>query len=178
MAEQFEPQSPMWWLDRLGRQLLKRGELIRKYEAYYAGEHTQRFMTDRFREAFGGLFRNFSDNWCELVVDACEERLKVEGFRFGDDPKADVDAWQLWQANYLDADSKIGHTEALKNGIDYTWIEPGEPPQGRRRVEDVAGRRRASPRRGPHPRRNVHVGVGPAGERHRQAVAHSHEVSG
>lgn len=128
MAEQFEPQSPMWWLDRLGRQLLKRGELIRKYEAYYAGDHTQRFMTDRFREAFGGLFRNFSDNWCELVVDACEERLKVEGFRFGDDPKADVDAWQLWQANYLDADSKIGHTEALKNGIDYTWIEPGEPP--------------------------------------------------
>lgn len=122
MASNLEAGSPQWWLDRLGKRLWDRQPEIRRQEAYYEGVHPLKFMTDRFRDAFGGMFRQFADNWLELVVDAVEERLKVEGFRFGDDPAADGDAWRIWQENNLDAESRIAHSEALKHGVAFLLV--------------------------------------------------------
>jgi hypothetical protein len=108
-----EPGTPLWWVDRLATQLRERRPGIEKADAYYRGDHPLVFASEKFRIAFGGLFGGFADNWCELVVDAVEERLNVEGFRFGDDRKGDRDAWAIWQRNGLDADSQIAHTEML-----------------------------------------------------------------
>src|SRR5262249_47838288 len=88
------------------------------------------FATAKFREVFGMLFSAFSDNWCDLVVDASAERLRVDGFRFGDDEKGDKDAWELWQRNGLDAESELAHTEAIKLGAAYALVardDAGEP---------------------------------------------------
>lgn len=90
------------------------------------------FATEKFRQAFGDLFKDFADNWCDLVVDAVEERLNVEGFRLGSSPAGDDKAWSIWQANGLDAMSQIAHTEGLINGIVYALVDPfitvnGEP---------------------------------------------------
>jgi hypothetical protein len=83
------------------------------FHAYYQGVQRLAFATSKWRETFGGLFNELADNWCQLVVDASVERLSVVGFRFGpEDEDADTDAWDLWQANYLDADSTLAHTEA------------------------------------------------------------------
>src|SRR6185312_4357732 len=98
----------------LADKLDERLPAIERYAAYYQGQHRIAFATSKWRETFGSLFAELSDNWCQLVVDASVERLKVIGFRFGsvDDEVADDDAWGLWQANYLDADSTLAHTEA------------------------------------------------------------------
>jgi hypothetical protein len=99
------------------------------YQDYYDGDHPLLFASEKWRRAFGGLFHEFSDNWCALVVDAVEERLDVEGFRFGSD-EGDDDAWAIWQANGLDADSQIAHTDALIHGVSYAlvwWDEDGQP---------------------------------------------------
>src|SRR4051794_12583580 len=40
-------------------------------------------------------------NWPRLVVDAVDERLDVEGFRYPDSDSADDDLWRVWQANDL-----------------------------------------------------------------------------
>jgi hypothetical protein len=102
---------------------------VLRYAAYYQGEQRLAFATSKWRETFGALFAELSDNWCQLVVDASVERLKVEGFRFGpSDQDADDEAWQLWQANYLDADSTLAHTEASKTGIAYLLVLPGDDP--------------------------------------------------
>lgn len=120
-----------YWLSRLSAALDEREERILTYEEYYRGAHPLQFASSKYRETFGSLFSEFADNWCPLVVDACVERLKVIGFRFGAEggEAADRDAWNLWQANYLDADSGLAHLEAVKTGESYLIVEPGEPPR-------------------------------------------------
>lgn len=119
------PRSPEVWLDRLAGQLAGRQALIERYEAYYSGEHPLVFATEPFREAFGQLFGPFADNWCETVVSATEERLNVVGFRFGDSPEADNGAWEIWQANQMDSEAQLAHTEALICSVAYALVWPG-----------------------------------------------------
>ncbi|HVL82616.1 MAG TPA: phage portal protein [Actinomycetota bacterium] len=126
MTEIYEPGHPLWWVRRLEERLASRRGHLERYAHYYAGDHDLQFATEKFREAFGGLFRHFADNWCDLVVDAVEERLNVDGFRLGDDPAGDKGAWEIWQRNQLDADSQIAHTEALVHGISYALVWWGE----------------------------------------------------
>jgi hypothetical protein len=100
------------------------------YGDYYKGHHRIAFATSKWRETFGALFDELSDNWCQVIVDACVERLQVEGFRFGpSDQAADEEAWQLWQENYLDADSSLAHAEACTTGLAYTLVLPGDDPE-------------------------------------------------
>lgn len=116
------------WLAKLTKMQRARLPKLRRLEAYYAGDHPLEFASQQFREAFGGLFDEFSDNWCESVVNATEERLNVVGFRFGPDPAADAEAWRIWQDNRLDSESMIAHTESLIAGEAYALVWPTEDP--------------------------------------------------
>lgn len=117
--------------DALLEALGARQSALKRFDDYYTGRHKLLFATIKFRETFGNLFQSFSDNWCDLVVDASAERLRVDGFRFGgEDAQADTDAWELWQRNGLDAESELAHTEAIKLGCAYALVYPddgGEP---------------------------------------------------
>ena len=109
----------------LYRDLNARQPDIDRYNDYYDGKHRLAFASEKFRNAFGGMFREFADNWCDLVPDAVEERLNVEGFRFGiDSDTGDRDAWRMWQANSLDAESQLAHTEALVTGEGFVMVGP------------------------------------------------------
>jgi hypothetical protein len=101
-------------LARLDMELQGRQAELELLNDYYIGRHPLAFASEKFQNAFGGLFVEFADNWCDLVVDATEERLNVDGFRFGEaGAAADDQAWRFWQENNLDADSQVGHAEAL-----------------------------------------------------------------
>lgn len=103
--------------------------MVERYDRYYLGFQRVAFATSKWRETFGALFKELADNWAQLVVDACVERLQVEGFRFGPSSDgADEAAWALWQANHLDADSSLAHTESGKSGIAYLLVTPGTDP--------------------------------------------------
>lgn len=122
------PTTPAGWLAYLEQKLADQQRQIQLYEDYYAGRHRLAFATLKFRQSFGWLFKALADNWCEIVVDAPVERLFVEGFRFGSTEPADQDAWAIWQANALDSESVMAHTEAVKDGRAYIIVGP--PPQG------------------------------------------------
>lgn len=100
---------------------------LMRLDHYYRGNHPLAFASKRFKEAFGGLFATFADNWVPLVVDACRQRLHVTGFRFGD-TDGDNEAWRIWQSNFLDADSDILHTDAMVFGRAYASVGYGESP--------------------------------------------------
>jgi hypothetical protein len=103
---------------------------LRTLADYYAGRQPMRFATAKFQEAFGGLFKASAVNWCPLVVAAVLERLRITGFRNGNEA-GDKRAWEIWQYNNLDADSDIAHLEALKFCRAYVMVGPGgegEPP--------------------------------------------------
>lgn len=106
---------------KLDEALDERAHAIEVYSNYYEGQQRLLYSSEKWRRAFGGLFTQFSDNWCALVVDAVEERLDVQGFRFGD-TAGDDDAWAIWQRNGLDADSQIAHEEALIYGVSYALV--------------------------------------------------------
>lgn len=120
----------------LSTRLAARQAGITTADEYYRGDHPLAFASAKFQAAFGGLFGEFADNWCDLVVDATEERLNVTGFRFGvgtgaeSDRAADGDAWQIWQTNQLDQDAQIAHTEALICGRSFVLVwadDDGQP---------------------------------------------------
>src|SRR5215467_9680298 len=118
-------RSPAMWRDVLLAQLATRLSDIKRCDEYYRGEHRMAFTTSQFRQTFGNLFAAFADNWCDLVVDASAERLRVEGFRFGDD-SADDSAWEIWQRNGLDAESDMAHTDSIKLGTTYALVGPDD----------------------------------------------------
>lgn len=107
------PVSPADWADYLGGKLDGQAVEAAKWNDYYDGIHQSLFTQEKTKRAFGTLLDAFADNFCGLVVDSVSERLKVDGFRMTDDPAADVDAWRIWQANDMDAQAGIAHTEAL-----------------------------------------------------------------
>lgn len=116
--------TPDVWRDRLVRRLDARWARIKKYDAYYEGDQALAYATRKFREVYGGLFSALADNWMKIVVDSSVERLRVQGFRFGEDQDADKDAWAIWQANNLDGQANMLHTEAVKLCEAYWMVEP------------------------------------------------------
>ena len=116
--------TPEDWLEKLTAAQASRKDSLEQFDAYYRGDHPLAFATREFLEAFGGLFGAFSDNWCETVVNAVEERLCVTGFRFGNTQDADRAAWEIWQRNGLDLESNMAHLEALIYGVSYALVWP------------------------------------------------------
>ncbi len=134
------PEDSARLIARLGGRLDERHDRLQKYDDYYQGVQRLTFATSKFRQTFGSLFSAFSDNFCDLVVDAVEERLDVEGFRVGRAKgekltgglnEAEQTAWRIWQANQLDAYSQIAHTEALIKEQSYVlvWAGTGDTPE-------------------------------------------------
>jgi hypothetical protein len=128
MADLLPSQSPEWWIARLWARLDERSQRIRLYEDYYEGRHRLRFTTLKARETFGDEFRGFADNFCALVVDAVEERLKVRGFRVGGQSQLDPDLARMWGANDMDEQASMAHVDALVNEMSYAivWVDPAD----------------------------------------------------
>lgn len=71
-----------------------------------------------------------------LYVDAVAERLAIEGFTLGDNSEGDTEEsdqeandllWDWWQANDLDVEATLGHTDALVHGRSYITIAAPDP---------------------------------------------------
>lgn len=118
------PLSPEWWIDRLYKRLVTRRDEIEFFDDYYSGNHPLPWIAPQARDEFRRIVKMTRSNYMGLVVDATSERIRVEGFRFGDDTSADKDAWRIWQANNLDADSDMAWLEALISGVSYFHVAP------------------------------------------------------
>lgn len=132
------PGTSLWWIDRLSRRMLQRNRTLSALRAYYRGEQdTWRLTSEAHRSAFGRLFDGLKSNLALPIVDAVEQRLTVEGFRFVNDEAGERKAWRLWQESGLDADSKLAHTEALSVGECpvIVWRDP-DATEPRITVED------------------------------------------
>lgn len=107
------PHQAAGLVDELHTELLNRQPLIEKYDNYYAGQQKLKYASQEFAEAFGGLFTDFADNWCGVVVDAKAERLEVVGFRADGERENDRKTWDLWRSMELDAISNAAFLDTL-----------------------------------------------------------------
>lgn len=116
--------DPVRMAANFDEQLDQRAAPIDRLWDYYRGRAKLLYATVKFRQNFGRLLSEISDNWCGVVVESSVERLRVTGFRFGRDEVADEEAWDIWQASSLDADQVLAHEEASVSSLCYLLVEP------------------------------------------------------
>lgn len=126
MIETSVPLSPGWWLARLMGKLEQKRPDYQLLWDYYTGDALIAPLnpSKAVREAYRRLMYMSRTNFAELVVEAVRERMKVVGFRTGadSDDLGDKEAWRIWQANELDADSGMLHRAKLVMGDAYAII--------------------------------------------------------
>lgn len=80
-------------------------------------------------EEFRGLQNRSPSPWADRIVTAVSDQLYVDGFFSGQNTDPDEFAWDLWQANGLDALQTVVHDDALAFGKTYTAVLPGDDAQ-------------------------------------------------
>lgn len=118
-----------------------RAPQVRALEDYREGNHPlPPFVQDTgLTKAYRTLMQLSGSNWPGLIIGSVEERLEVQGVRFGDE-EADQDAWAIWQANGLDAESSMLHDSTLTAGRGYAiiWGDGATDPQPRVTLEHAS----------------------------------------
>lgn len=113
----------------LENELIRRRGDIDRYNRYYRGQHPLKFASPEFAKFHGDRYRDFSDNWTQVVADSPVERLTVTGFLADGETSADKDLWRVWQINGLDADSQLGFLGAVTGARCFVlvWGDPDDP---------------------------------------------------
>ncbi len=129
-----------FWVERLGPKLATQAGKVALYTSYYDGDHPLPEIADeakriRYQAKFAALMKESRTNWMKLVVEAVQERLRVNGVRFGDDPAGNDAAETIWQRNHLDKYSAIAHREALKTGQTYVSVWPARDNSDLARIQ-------------------------------------------
>jgi hypothetical protein len=125
--------SPVEMVNKLYEKLQRRSTDIATRDAYYAGEQSLKFASDKFREFHQHRYTGWSDNWCGVVANSPSERLEVVGFRT--DKEAGQSAlertlWDTWLRNDMEAQSSQGFLESLIAGRSFVtvWGDPDGQP--------------------------------------------------
>lgn len=109
------------WLAEAEQQ---RQENIVMARNYFDGDHDAK-LTERQKEF---LFHNrkgeerFAVNYCAMIVKAVYERLIVKAFKSENEDLAGW-AWDLWQANRMDAKQIDVHRSAIRDGETFVFVE-------------------------------------------------------
>ena len=119
-------ETPVEVVRRLHAKITNRKANADKWSSYYEGKRPLLYTTAEFREMSGGLFDDFSDNWCQVVPDAVVERLDVLGFRL-EDGTLDKDAMRAWRRNECDVEFSLAALESLisKRSFGLVWKPDG-----------------------------------------------------
>jgi hypothetical protein len=91
---------------------------------YYDGNQPLVYANERLREVFAGVQVRFLENWCAVVIDACKERLQLNGVTAPDAVQEVVQA--IWDTNQLGLESDDLHEAALVTGEAYLVVWPDE----------------------------------------------------
>lgn len=110
MALDLEPDA---WLKRLIRMHDAEMSDLRLMDSYYEGTQPLSYLAPEIQSELNDRMRQLIINWPQLIVDALDERLDIEGFRYADSERTETELWRIWQANDLDEGSQQVHVDAL-----------------------------------------------------------------
>ncbi|MFG2670497.1 phage portal protein [Streptomyces sp. NPDC048445] len=113
---------------KLENELIRRRGDIDRHNNYYRGEQRLKFASAEFAKFHGHRYKDFSDNWTQVVADSPVERLTVTGFQADGELSADRGLWRVWQVNGLDADSQLGFLGAVTGARSFVlvWGSPDD----------------------------------------------------
>lgn len=121
-------------------ELVRRRVEIDRNHAYYRGEQRLKFASEQFQKYHGERYRDFSDNWVQVVADSPVERLTLNGIKPMGKKKADTESWRVWQENALDADSQLGFLGAVNSARAFVlvWGNPDDETTPEVTFEDAS----------------------------------------
>lgn len=99
---------------------------------YYEGKQRLTYtLVERLRKIFARWDFRIVANWCAVVVDACADRIRLDGFAVADDEAAQTKLDQAWRLMALAVESDDVHEASLVAGEAFlvVWLDPvtGEP---------------------------------------------------
>ncbi|MFF0823048.1 phage portal protein [Micromonospora haikouensis] len=111
-------------LNRLQIKVLRTQRRNRVLEAYYEGEQ----RVEQLGLAIPPELRRFLTiaAWPGTYADEIAARTTLEGFELPDATEADSELWRIWQANGLDAESKLGQLDAIVRGGSFVVVGAGD----------------------------------------------------
>lgn len=120
------PDTDADWVDYLAKSHDRELPDLQALDRYYEGTQPLSYMQPEILREVEDRIRPVIIAWPQLVVDAVEERLDVEGFRLPDEDAADDDFWRVWQANNLDEETQLGRVDALVMRRSYMAVGTNE----------------------------------------------------
>ncbi|SDL33186.1 phage portal protein [Streptomyces indicus] len=117
------PDSPDWWLLRLGRKLRKRQGQLDDWWRYYRGKPDLPQLPRNAEQAFVDFQRKSRTNFCGMISNASVHRLLALGVT-GPDGQPDTAASRWWQANRLDSRQKLVWRVAMTQSVGYMLVGP------------------------------------------------------
>ena len=109
-------------LNQLVTQLDKRRPDVVNLDNAYRGDFKLHYASSNFREYFATRYKDFADNWCQIVADAPHERLEVTGIRLPGATKGDADLWRSWVENDADQQSDLAMLDAIVAKRSYALV--------------------------------------------------------
>lgn len=142
-----DTDSPDVMIRKLRARLDARGSKVKEWDSLYEGDRPLKYASPEFSEQTGGLFDDFSDNWCKTVPDTLRERLAVVDFQ-GEDGTSDKEALKAWTRTRADVEVGLAILDALVTARSHAmvWNPNGESditfiPSGQAIVDYVPGTR-------------------------------------
>lgn len=97
---------------------------------YVKGEHDLPFAPRHARAAYLWTLKRSRSNWCRLLVQLMAQNLYVDGYQPLNAPGEDAPkpaGWAHWQANRMGRHQSAVHRAALKYGLSFVSVLPGDP---------------------------------------------------
>ncbi|MCR3719146.1 MULTISPECIES: phage portal protein [Prauserella salsuginis group] len=120
------PQSDEEWIHYLSIQHDAEMPELERLNSHYEGTQPLTYMHPEVLREVEDRIQPVVIAWPQLVVDALEERLDVEGFRLPDEERQDDDLWRVWQANEMDEQSQLGAVDSLVMRRSYVSVGTNE----------------------------------------------------
>lgn len=100
------------------------------FKDYDEGNHRLLFATDKYRNTFGDLFREFADNMCDDVVNGITDRLQIVSWGSGDKALNQA-ADDAWKRNQGEARTGAIHRHGFRDGDGFAIVQADRDGRGR-----------------------------------------------
>jgi len=112
-------------LERAFKALNDKKSVYDQLFAYYDGNQPLVYTAKRLEEIFKSLDAYFAENWCSVVIDACQDRVNLREIQ-ASDPRVQSELLNLWQTSELNLESDEVHCAAMVAGEAYLIAWPNE----------------------------------------------------
>jgi len=129
------PESAVAKADKLYKQLVPRAREAVELQEFYEGKQPLAYASDTWAKAHKDRYKDFADNWCEVVANSSSERESVIGFRLPSSDRSKQsrrekqlhDAWLRNEQDSLSVQGFLGATVA-KRSFCLVWGDPDGDP--------------------------------------------------